>query len=148
MHRNERALVEVNGEPGGTGERVQDGSQAEHLRGICPKDYKRVIGVLDDGAREVIDERVYEAILTHILHQQAMQELSDSQEEVRGEGIPLSQPILAGDPAPRDTIQQHRSPPSGKGGRHPAPEGASVSTRLKDRVQSLPIDGVKGLLEV
>ena len=80
--------MEVNAKTGGTQEDVQQFSQAADLRPVCVEDQQRVIGVLDDGAREVVHKRVKEAVLTRVAIHQAWEEVCDQQEYVGGQGPP------------------------------------------------------------
>jgi hypothetical protein len=44
------------------------------------------------------------AVFTNVLHQKASKKLGDREEEVRGEGVPLTKAVPAHDPPPGDTI--------------------------------------------
>jgi hypothetical protein len=50
---------------------------------------------LDDGAGEVVSERMQQTVVANVLHQKASKELSDGEEEVRGEGVPLLKAVSA-----------------------------------------------------
>jgi hypothetical protein len=106
MNGNKCALVKIDRKAGGAGERVQDPTQPAKLRRIRTQDDEGVICVLDDGAGEVVSERMQQAAITNVLHQKATKKLSDREEEVGAKRIPLTKAVPARDPPPGDAIQQ------------------------------------------
>jgi hypothetical protein len=60
----------------------------------------------------------------------------------------LAQPILARNPSPGNTIQQHSGPPSAKNCRDPGSKQGAEATCIQNSIQRLLVDGVKCFFKV
>jgi hypothetical protein len=81
--------VEVDGEPGGAGEAVEDAPEPAHRTFLRPEDDERVVDVLEHVAGKPVDEGVLE-VPVHL--DQTLQHVRHDEEEVGGERIPCLSP--------------------------------------------------------
>jgi hypothetical protein len=105
---------------------------------VNSKNNQRVIDLLNNWAGEVINQGV----------QEAPKELGDSEEEVRRQGITLSQPILAANPALGHTVKQEGSLPSGEQRSGHTAKIAAETASLEDRIQGHPVHRIERLLKI
>jgi hypothetical protein len=81
---DESTFMKVNGETGGLGEGIQDMFQVGHMLGDGPNDNKRIIGVLKDGASEVVHKGVEEESLPRSKKEHLLKDIGDNVEEEMG----------------------------------------------------------------
>jgi hypothetical protein len=69
------------------------------------KENKSIISVLEDGARGIRDERVEERGGEGGIMEEATENISNNDEEIRGEGVALPKAVAAVDPFSRHPVQ-------------------------------------------
>jgi hypothetical protein len=113
-----------------------------------PDDDKGVVSVLKHRAQQIINEGMKEQAFPRGLEEHLLENIRDNVKEEGGEGVTLSQPPAALDPASRNAVEKH----SGLTGfiEHPDPGAPDFRESFcqKDFVQSIPADRVEGLTEV
>jgi len=82
--------VEVNCQPGSCGEGIKDLAEDQHGSSVASGENEGVVGVLENGTRQ---RRV------DWVANQTLKDVRDDYEEIGREGVALSQPATAGDPA-------------------------------------------------
>ena len=83
-----------------------------------------------------------------VLDNELLEKVGYNEEEVGGDGIPLPQPLLAGDPTPWHPIQEDRGQGRPEDGVHPVTPAPRKASHLHDLSEALPVDGVKSLREI
>jgi hypothetical protein len=74
-----------------------------------PDDNEGVIGILENGAREVIDQGVEQKAITGGPEEKLLQDVSDNIKEKGGERVPPAKPSPALDPSAGDAIKENGS---------------------------------------
>lgn len=106
-------------EPRRRRERVQHLLQPPDLVFLCPDQDQGVVSVLDDGAPEVIDQRMHQPCA--LAHHQTVEQISNDEEEVGAQRIPLLQSPTALDPGARHAVQEDGSLARGEERAHHPP---------------------------
>jgi hypothetical protein len=94
--------VEVDSPPGSRSEVIEDLLEASRRLRTCVAEDEGVVGILKNRARDLRGEGVQEETISPVLMDEALENVHNNDEKVRGEGIPLPKPISAEDPVPRN----------------------------------------------
>jgi hypothetical protein len=106
VHRDEARLVEVDGEAGCRSEVVEELLKVGDHDAVRPTKNKGVVGVLEHRAREVWGEGVTHIAISPGAADETLENVSDDDEKVWGEGVALSEAVSATDPVSRDTVKE------------------------------------------
>ena len=79
VHRHQSAFAVVDGEPGGPLELLQTEAKPPRRPRVGTQDNQRIVGVLEDGARHAVHERVLQL---GVGADQALENIGDEEEEV------------------------------------------------------------------
>lgn len=82
------------------------------------------------------------------LIQEPLQNIGNNDEEVWGDGIPLSEAAVASEPTARNSIQEDGSLAHVERASDPGAPFVAEAVRPHDAVEAAPGDGVEGLLKV
>jgi hypothetical protein len=148
LNRDEGALVEVDDQARSGRKGIQNLLEVDHMLRNGSDDDKGVVRVLNYRAEQIINKGMEEQPLPRGLKEHLLENISNNVKEEGGEGVTLSQPPAALDPASRNAVEKH----SGLAGfiEHPDPGAPDFRESFcqKDFVQSIPADRVEGLTEV
>jgi hypothetical protein len=92
---DEGAFVEVDVEASCLGEEVEDLLEAADLGALGSQDQQGVICILDNGAREVVHERMQQGLFGAFHGNEAREQVGDSKVQVWGQRVSLAQAVLA-----------------------------------------------------
>jgi hypothetical protein len=140
--------VEVDGETGRRSKVIEDHLEVGDRGAVRPAKDKGVVGILENRAREVRGERVTRIAISPGAADKALENVSDNDKEVRGEGIALPEAISAADPVSRDTVQEDGGVASVENLGHPPAPSLVKTTSFKDEKKAPPVDRVKSFLKV
>jgi hypothetical protein len=146
--RNESAFVEINVEPSGHREIIQESFKVSNMVRDGSNDNEGVISILEDGTREIIDKRVKEKTFTRGVEQELLKDIHNNVEEERGKRVTLTKPPLALNPASGDSIQKNRSLTRVIEHLNPIPPKVGKPFCLKNTIQRIPTNRVKGFAEI
>lgn len=76
------------------------------------------------------------------------EDISNNDEEVRGQGVALAEAVTAVDPMPRDAIEENRGFAGIKEIQHPITPIIRKTSAVKNSNKAIPINTIKGFLEV
>jgi hypothetical protein len=111
--------VVVDGEARGRFKYSKDVLDLMYSIRAASKEDKGVVGVLNDRARSAINEGVAEGRGEGSVVEQAVKNINDNDEEVRGQRITLLEASATNDPSSWDTVEEDRRLPSLKQGVDP-----------------------------
>lgn len=144
----ERSLMVVDGKPGGLLEKLQD--MLGTLNGInrAVEEDQSVVGILKDGARVTGDKGVSDRRGEGGVLEQPTKDISDNNEKVRRNGVTLTEPSPAVDPAPWDAIEEYGSFPTVKEITDPVAPFIRKASTMENAIQAIPVNTVKSFVEV
>ena len=82
------------------------------------------------------------------LLQQALLDVCNADEEVRGDGVALPESTTALKPATRDAVQEDGCLACAKGAGNPVAPQVTEATSTHDTIEAVPRDRVKSLFEI
>jgi hypothetical protein len=82
------------------------------------------------------------------LADQVLQDIGHKDEEIRGEGVPLTEPILTADPIAGDTVKEDRCETRAEYSIHPTAPTVIEAAGPEDSQQAAPIHRIKGFAEI
>lgn len=97
----------VDRETGSLLEDLQDMLGLEHSIQGATKENEHVIGVLKNWTRSIRDKRMIEGSRKRWVLEKTTEDISNNDEEVRGQGVALAEAVMAVDPMPRDAIEEN-----------------------------------------
>ena len=97
MHGHNGTLVVVDREPGGSREGVEDPLQCSGAVRVCAEDNQRIICILQHRAWKVVISRMPYLI---VCLNNLLENISNDQEQIRGERVALPHPTFAAEPWP------------------------------------------------
>jgi hypothetical protein len=148
VYGDEAGFVEVDGEAGCRSEVVEDLLEVGDRSAVRPTKNKSVVGVLEHRAREIWGEGVTHIAISPGTADEPLEDVSDNDENVWGEGVALSKDVTATDPVSGDTVKKDGGVPSGENLGHPIAPPLVETPSFKDVEKAPPMDGVECLLEV
>ena len=104
MHRNESGFVEVDRQAGRGREVLKNALERSHGHHIPFHENQRVIRILKDGTRERSIDGVLQLPPLSAASDKSLKDVRHDDEEVRGEGITLTEPTPTGDPTAGDPV--------------------------------------------
>jgi len=104
MHRNKGGFVKVDHQTGRGREVLKNALEHSHGRYIPFHENQRVIRVLKDGARERGVDGVLQLPSLNAALDESLKDVRHDDEEVRGEGITLTESTPTGDPTAGDPV--------------------------------------------
>jgi hypothetical protein len=107
-----------------------------------------VIGILEDGTREIVHQGVKEEAGEGGETEHLLKDVSDNVEQKRGERVSLPESPPALDPAPRDAIKKDRRLAGVVEKADPRAPKFRKAFSTHDAVKGVPADGVKGFAEI
>jgi hypothetical protein len=107
-----------------------------------------VIGILEDGTREIVHQGVKEKAREGGETEHLLKDVSDNVEQKRGERVSLPESPSALDPASRDAIEKDRSLAGVVEEADPRAPKFREAFSTHDAVKGVPADGVKGFAEI
>lgn len=109
---------------------------------------KSVVHVLQNWAGSSIKNRMTDVRKKRLLVQQPFQNISNNYEQIGRERISLAQAVAAADPSTGDTIKQDRRFTGTKEIQNPVTPKRGEAAVEKNLDQAIPINRVKGLMEI
>jgi hypothetical protein len=82
------------------------------------------------------------------LTDQVLQDISHKDEEIRGEGVPLTEAVLTTDPIAGDTVEEDRCQTRTENSIHPTAPTVIEAAGPEDSQQAAPIHRIKGFAEI
>jgi hypothetical protein len=113
-----------------------------------PDDNESIIGILENGAKKVVDKGVEKEPITGSLKKHLLKNIRNDVEKEGGQRISLPQSSAALNPVTRNAVEQHRSLTSAVNHFDPITPERGETFSFKNPVESIPTDGVKGLSEI
>lgn len=138
----------VDGEIGSLLKDLQDMLGLEHSIQGAMKENKHVVGVLKNWTRSIRDKRMIEGSKKRWVLEKMTEDISNNDEEVRGQGVALAEVVTAVDPMPRDTIEENGGFAGIKEIQHPITPIIRKNSIVKNLNKAIPINTIKGFMEV
>jgi len=107
-----------------------------------------VVRILKDGARSIRQNGVCDIVRERSIVQNSTQNIGHNEKEVGGQRIALAEAITTIDPTIGNAVQKDSGFAGGKKGTYPLPPAFREAPALKDSIEAIPIDSVKGFVEV
>jgi hypothetical protein len=126
MHRNEAGFVEVDGEAGCRSKIIEDLLEVGNRNVVHPTENKGIVSVLEHRAWKIWGERVTHFAISPSFTDEALENVSDDDEKVWGEGVSAMNPVS------RDTIKKDGGVAGGENLGHPVTPPCVEPPSFKD----------------
>jgi hypothetical protein len=140
--------VKIDGQPGSSGEVIQDEFEVGDRSMVGPTDDESVINILENGTRQVRREGVANQAVPPSFTDEALKDVRHDDEEVWRKRVTLPKPIAATNPVPRDPIEEDRSVSGGKNAGHPLAPAFVEAPSFENGQEAVPVNGIESFSEV
>jgi hypothetical protein len=140
--------MEVYGKPGGGSKVIKDSFEAGGRRGVGFANDESVVGILENGARARGGKGVRKLAIGAGVTNKTLEDVSDDDKKVGGEGVSLPEAITTSNPVARHPVEEHSRMPGVEDTSHPAAPPIIETAGFQNRKEAVPVDRVKGFSEV
>jgi hypothetical protein len=140
--------MEVYGKPGGVSEVIKDSFEAGGRRGVSFANDESVVGILENGARARGGKGVRKLAIGAGVTNKTLEDVSDDDKKVGGEGVSLPEAITTSNPVARHPVEEHSRMPGVEDTSHPAAPPIIETAGFQNREEAVPVDRVEGFPEV
>jgi hypothetical protein len=143
--------VVVDGETGSLLKNLQDMLGLEHSMQGAAKENERVVSILKNWTRSIRDKRMIEGSRKRWVLEKMIEDISNNDEEVRGQGVALAEAVMVVDRTPRDVIGENGGFAGIKEIQHPITPIIRKTSAVKNSNKAIPIGengGFAGIKEI
>jgi hypothetical protein len=148
VHGDEAGLVEVDSKARGRSEVIKNVPEANSRGKIGVAEDKSIINILKHRARDGRVDGMAKVVRSKSLMDEALQDISDNDEQIGREGVPLSQPIFTMDPRIGNSVENNRSVTSVQNASHPMAPVLIEPSSTEDGKEANPVNIVEGFAKI
>jgi hypothetical protein len=140
--------MEVDSKACGRSEVIKNVPESDSRGKISVAKDKSIIGILEHRARDGRVDGMAKAVRSESLTNEVLKDVSDNDEQIGREGVPLSQPIFTMDPGTGNSIENNRSVTSIQNASHPMAPALVEPSSTEDGQEADPVNRVEGFAEI